>query len=443
MVIFKEEKNMMKKFSAIALTATMILSLVGCSKKNFDGDYNADIDLSKIMASTIQSSLTFGEGSSQSFDGAYTAEVDIADYICDTIQSSIEDTLGSSDYEWTGTLVVPMQLELSDGEFTLSIDGQTTSDNFKTFISDNIEPYMVSVFENEISSEPSLSGMTLDEVLEAAGYSSIWETMGYESKEEFIEDYLDYFDTSNFDEETSGEYKTDGNTVTLKGVGADGSDGWSLTSEDDTLTGTLDLSEFDIDEDTEISFVRDDSVNMASVIQDAIASSQGSSDYEWTGTLIMPYQLELSEGEYSIAVDAKTTLDNFETYINDNIESYIVSIIEKGLASNPDVEGMSLEEVLEAAGYSSVWEAIGYEYKEAYVEEYMANFSISDFEEKDSGEYEIDGDSITLKDVDAADKEGEDWALTYNEGNLEGSINFSDLGVDEDADITFVREAEE
>ncbi|WP_074756623.1 hypothetical protein [Butyrivibrio fibrisolvens] len=434
---------MMKKFSAIALTATMILSLVGCSKKNFDGDYNADIDLSKIMASTIQSSLTFGEGSSQSFDGAYTAEVDIADYICDAIQSSIEDTLGSSDYEWTGTLVVPMQLELSDGEFTLSIDGQTTSDNFKTFISDNIEPYMVSVFENEISSEPSLSGMTLDEVLEAAGYSSIWETMGYESKEEFIEDYLNYFDASNFDEETSGEYETDGDTVTLKGVGADGSDGWSLTSEDDTLTGTLDLSEFDIDEDTEISFVRDDSVNMASVIQDAIASSQGSSDYEWTGTLIMPYQLELSEGEYSITVDAKTTLDNFETYINDNIESYIVSIIEKGLASNPDVEGMSLEEVLEAADYSSVWEAIGYESKEAYVEEYMANFSISDFEEKDSGEYEIDGDSITLKDVDAADKEGENWTLTYNEGNLEGSLNFSDLGVDEDADITFVREAEE
>ncbi|SER97690.1 hypothetical protein SAMN04487884_11541 [Butyrivibrio fibrisolvens] len=433
----------MKKFSAIALTATMILSLVGCSKKNFDGDYNADIDLSKIMASTIQSSLTFGEGSSQSFDGAYTAEVDIADYICDAIQSSIEDTLGSSDYEWTGTLVVPMQLELSDGEFTLSIDGQTTSDNFKTFISDNIEPYMVSVFENEISSEPSLSGMTLDEVLEAAGYSSIWETMGYESKEEFIEDYLNYFDASNFDEETSGEYETDGDTVTLKGVGADGSDGWSLTSEDDTLTGTLDLSEFDIDEDTEISFVRDDSVNMASVIQDAIASSQGSSDYEWTGTLIMPYQLELSEGEYSITVDAKTTLDNFETYINDNIESYIVSIIEKGLASNPDVEGMSLEEVLEAADYSSVWEAIGYESKEAYVEEYMANFSISDFEEKDSGEYEIDGDSITLKDVDAADKEGENWTLTYNEGNLEGSLNFSDLGVDEDADITFVREAEE
>ncbi|WP_027215378.1 hypothetical protein [Butyrivibrio fibrisolvens] len=434
---------MMKKFSAISLTATMILSLVGCSKKNFDGDYNADIDLSKIMASTIQGSLTFGEGSSQSFDGAYTAEVDIADYICDAIQSSIEDTLGSSDYEWTGTLVVPMQLELSDGEFTLSIDGQTTSDNFKTFISDNIEPYMVSVFENEISSEPSLSGMTLDEVLEAAGYSSIWETMGYESKEEFIEDYLNYFDASNFDEETSGEYETDGDTVTLKGVGADGSDGWSLTSEDDTLTGTLDLSEFDIDEDTEISFVRDDSVNMASVIQDAIASSQGSSNYEWTGTLIMPYQLELSEGEYSIAVDAKTTLDNFETYINDNIESYIVSIIEKGLASNPDVEGMSLEEVLEAADYSSVWEAIGYESKEAYVEEYMANFSISDFEEKDSGEYEIDGDSITLKDVDAADKEGEDWTLTYNEGNLEGSLNFSDLGVDEDTDITFVREAEE
>ena len=40
---------MMKKFSAIALTATMILSLVGCSKKNYDGDYTAEIDLSKVF----------------------------------------------------------------------------------------------------------------------------------------------------------------------------------------------------------------------------------------------------------------------------------------------------------------------------------------------------------------------------------------------------------
>lgn len=434
---------MIKKFSAIALTATMMLSLVGCSKKNFDGDYNADIDVSKYMNSTIQSSITFGESKGQSVDGSYTAEIDIADYIGAAIESSIEDSLGSSDYEWTGTLIIPMYLELSDGEYNISVDGQTTSDNFKTYMSDNIEPYLTAIIENEISSEPSLSGMTLDEVLEAAGYSSIWEMLGYESKEAFIEDYMTLFDASEFDEETSGEYEIEEDTVTLDGIGASGSDGWSLTYEDDTLTGTLDLSEFDIDADTEITFVRDDSENMGSVIQDAIASAQGSSDYEWTGTLIMPYKLELSEGEYSIAVDGEATLDNFKTYINDNIESYIVSIIEKGLASNPDVEGMSLDEVLEAAGYSSVWEAIGYESKEAYVEEYMAQFSTSDFEEKDSGEYEIDGDSITLKDVNAADKEGEDWILTYKEGDLEGSINFSDLGIDEDAEITFVRESEE
>lgn len=434
---------MIKKFSAIALTATMMLSLVGCSKKNFDGDYNADIDVSKYMNSTIQSSITFGESKGQSVDGSYTAEIDIADYIGAAIESSIEDSLGSSDYEWTGTLIIPMYLELSDGEYNISVDGQTTSDNFKTYMSDNIEPYLTAIIENEISSEPSLSGMTLDEVLEAAGYSSIWEILGYESKEAFIEDYMTLFDASEFDEETSGEYEIEEDTVTLDGIGASGSDGWSLTYEDDTLTGTLDLSEFDIDADTEITFVRDDSENMGSVIQDAIASAQGSSDYEWTGTLIMPYKLELSEAEYSIAVDGEATLDNFKTYINDNIESYIVSIIARGLASNPDVEGMSLDEVLEAAGYSSVWEAIGYESKEAYVEEYMAQFSTSDFEEKDSGEYEIDGDSITLKDVNAADKEGEDWILTYKEGDLEGSINFSDLGIDEDAEITFVRESEE
>jgi hypothetical protein len=37
---------MMKKLGAIALTATMMLSLIGCGKKNFDGNYTADVDLS-------------------------------------------------------------------------------------------------------------------------------------------------------------------------------------------------------------------------------------------------------------------------------------------------------------------------------------------------------------------------------------------------------------
>ena len=221
---------MMKKLGAIALTATMMLSLIGCSKKNFDGNYTADVDLSQYMGTVMKDAM--------------------------------ESAVGTSDYEWTGTLVVPYKLELSEGEYTLTVDAQATSDNFKAYMEENIEPFMTSVFENEIASEPSLEGMTIDEVLEAAGYSSIWETMGYESKEDFIADYMTDFEVSDFEEEETGEYEIDGDSITLKDVetvGEDGEEGegWILTYEDGNLTGVLDLSEFDIDEDTDITFVRD------------------------------------------------------------------------------------------------------------------------------------------------------------------------------------------
>jgi hypothetical protein len=221
---------MMKKLGAIALTATMMLSLIGCSKKNFDGNYTADVDLSQYMGTVMKDAM--------------------------------ESAVGTSDYEWTGTLVVPYKLELSEGEYTLTVDAEATSDNFKAYMEENIEPFMTSVFENEIASEPSLEGMTIDEVLEAAGYSSIWETMGYESKEDFIADYMTEFEVSDFEEEETGEYEIDGDSITLKDVetvGEDGEEGegWILTYEDGNLTGVLDLSEFDIDEDTDITFVRD------------------------------------------------------------------------------------------------------------------------------------------------------------------------------------------
>ncbi|WP_027204283.1 hypothetical protein [Butyrivibrio fibrisolvens] len=221
---------MMKKLGAIALTATMMLSLIGCGKKNFDGNYTADVDLSQYMGTVMKDAM--------------------------------ESAVGTSDYEWTGTLVVPYKLELSEGEYTLTVDAEATSDNFKAYMEENIEPFMTSVFENEIASEPSLEGMTIDEVLEAAGYSSIWETMGYESKEDFIADYMTEFEVSDFEEEETGEYEIDGDSITLKGVetvGEDGEEGegWVLTYEDGNLTGVLDLSEFDIDEDTDITFVLD------------------------------------------------------------------------------------------------------------------------------------------------------------------------------------------
>ena len=122
---------MMKKLGAIALTATMMLSLIGCSKKNFDGKYTADVDLSQYMGTVMKDAM--------------------------------ESAVGTSDYEWTGTLVVPYKLELSEGEYTLTVDAEATSDNFKAYMEENIEPFMTSVFENEIASEPSLEGETYNQ----------------------------------------------------------------------------------------------------------------------------------------------------------------------------------------------------------------------------------------------------------------------------------------
>ena len=206
---------MKKKLGAIVLATTMILSLVGCSKKNFDGNY--------------------------------TAEVDFTDYLI----ASFEDEVGSSDYEWKGSFTMPYQLELSDGEYSLTVDSKATEESFRTFMSDNIEEYLYDVLE------------TNEEDLQEAGFTSIWEVMGYSDKDAFLDEMIQEFDMEELEEDESGEYEIDGDVVTLKGVeivdedGEEG-EGWPLTYEDGNLTGILDMSDLDLDEDLEVVFVRDE-----------------------------------------------------------------------------------------------------------------------------------------------------------------------------------------
>jgi hypothetical protein len=204
-----------KKLGAIVLATTMILSLVGCSKKNFDGNY--------------------------------TAEVDFTDYLV----ASFEAEVGSSDYEWKGSFVIPYQLELADGEYNLTVDASATEESFRTFMSDNIEDYLYVVLETD------------EDDLAEAGFSSIWEVMGYSEKDAFIEEMMGEFDVEELGENESGEYEIDGDVITLNGVeivdedGEEG-EGWPLTYEDGNLTGILDMSDLDIDEDLEVTFVRDE-----------------------------------------------------------------------------------------------------------------------------------------------------------------------------------------
>lgn len=215
---------MMKKLGAIALTATMMLSLIGCSKKNFDGNY--------------------------------TAEVDFTDSLVEVMESNFTET----DYEWTGTYIESYKLELSEGKYKYYTDVETSKENYLTFLRDNLESYFYAVAEAEIAAEPDLEGMTVDEFLETYGYT-IWELYtDCETEEEYLDEISNSFDS--YTENESGDYEIDGDTVTLLGIDAvsnEGEDvaGWPLTYEDGNLTGIQYMDEDNLDEKTEITFVRD------------------------------------------------------------------------------------------------------------------------------------------------------------------------------------------
>ena len=204
---------MMKKLSAIALAATMMLSLIGCSKKNFDGNYTAEVDLT------------------------------------DGFINGLSESVDVEGYEWKGSWVETVHLELSEGEYTYSSDANATLDNLEKFMNDNVDVFYY------------VYGVTEDELADY-GYSSIWEYEGYETQEDFIADFMTLYDASDFEEKESGEYEIDGDSITLKGVDTvdeDGNkgEGWILTYEDGNLTGIQYMDEDNLDEETEITFVRD------------------------------------------------------------------------------------------------------------------------------------------------------------------------------------------
>lgn len=204
---------MMKKLGAIALTATMMLSLIGCSKKNFDGNYTAEVDLT------------------------------------DGFINGLSESVDVEGYEWKGSWVETVHLELSEGEYTYSSDANATLDNLEKFMNDNVDIFYY------------VYGVTEDELADY-GYSSIWEYEGYETQEDFIADFMTAYDASDFEEKESGEYEIDGDSITLKGVDTideDGNEGegWVLTYEDGNLTGIQYMDEDNLDEETEITFVRD------------------------------------------------------------------------------------------------------------------------------------------------------------------------------------------
>ena len=212
---------MKKKLAAIAITATMVLSLVGCSKKNFDGEY--------------------------------VGKFDCTDYLAEVMNQEMASSYDSIDYDWKGSFSLTFNLELEEGEYTIKTDADAAEEELKEFFSENVEDLMYAVMEAELSSYSELDGMSIDEVLEAAGYTSVWEAAGYDSKDDFVDYMMNEIDLADFEQEYSGDYEIDGDSITLEDV--DGED-WVLDYEDGDLTGKMDLSDIGMDDDAEMTFER-------------------------------------------------------------------------------------------------------------------------------------------------------------------------------------------
>lgn len=216
-----------RKLVAIALTTTMLLSLVGCGKKNFDGKYTAEVDET------------------------------------DSLVEVIESYYGSTDFDWSGTVIEPYHLELSEGEYTYYADVEVTRTNIEKFMNDNIEDYLWALVDETVSSDDSLAGLSHDELLETYESANIWELwVGLSSKEEVIADFMEIFaDDEEMSEREDGEYEIDGDVVTLNGVAimyddGDEGEGWPLTYEDGDLVGSMYMDE-DGEESIDVRFVRD------------------------------------------------------------------------------------------------------------------------------------------------------------------------------------------
>ena len=226
--------------------------------KDKDSDKDSSKDNSSKDSSSTNSSSSKHDTDYEKFDGNYTADIDLTDLFVQSLEAEIGT---DSDFEWSGSVVMPYHLELSEGEYTLSLDGETTIESLKTFIGDNIEAYITALLEEELES----SGITLDDALKSYGYSSIWEIMGYDSKEAFLEDMMAEIDLSDLDETEEGEYEIDGDSITLEDVeivndNGEKEKGWVLTYEDGKLSGVIstdDLGIDDIDETIDVIFLPD------------------------------------------------------------------------------------------------------------------------------------------------------------------------------------------
>lgn len=146
---------MKKKITALLITATMALSLVGCGR-NYDGKYTADVDLTELWID-VMNEAHYGNKNYK--------------------------------YDYKGSVIVPYELEISDGEYTITVDKKEAEEILREFTKEN------------------------------SGY---WKVGGYQSENAYVNDIMQrsYLYPFNIDE--SGDIKTSGDKITLEDFCSDG-----------------------------------------------------------------------------------------------------------------------------------------------------------------------------------------------------------------------------
>lgn len=208
---------MKKKLAALAMTTVMVLSLVGCGKK---------------------------------IEGTYTAEVDLTDALEERLNDYIKKNHGCDDFDWNGSISLSMELELSDGEYTFKADKEQLEKDYKEFMCENLETFILSLIEDNL-----YDTMTVDEFIESSGYSSIWEMLGYDSVEDYYDAYFDEGSIADTTQKESGDYEIDGDEITLEDFAGDD---MTFTFEDGELKGKLDFSDLGMDDNVKVTFERED-----------------------------------------------------------------------------------------------------------------------------------------------------------------------------------------
>ena len=149
--------------------ASFACTSTGCmlSKPDVDGEYVAELDLTPIMKVAFENSL-----------GAQGIEVDADDF--------------------KGEVTVLYELELDDGEYSLTLDYESYVESYTDYVMDNLLP----VIEDEVINQITAYGYTEEEFLDEMGYSSMDEYC-----EESILASIDTFAGDLENDTVEGDYK--------------------------------------------------------------------------------------------------------------------------------------------------------------------------------------------------------------------------------------------